>query len=145
MEEIARGISKLQPVEYRLQLIPGPVTVINDGFNSNPAGAQAALEVLRSFPGRKIVVTPGMVELGEEEEALNEEFGRDLAVSADFVILVGEKRTAPIRRGMLGVEFPEENIFTVKSLEQATGVLGHLSVPGDVVLFENDLPDNYSE
>ena len=145
MEEIARGISKLQPVEYRLQLIPGPVTVINDGFNSNPAGAQAALEVLRSFPGRKIVVTPGMVELGEEEEALNEEFGRDLAVSADFVILVGEKRTAPIRRGMLEVEFPEENIFTVKSLEQATGVLGHLSVPGDVVLFENDLPDNYSE
>lgn len=145
MEEIARGIEKLTPVEYRLQLIPGPVTVINDGFNSNPAGARAAMEVLRSFPGRKIVVTPGMVELGDEEEALNEEFGRDMAVSTDFAILVGEKRTAPIKRGMMALEFPEENIFTVNTLAQATDVLGHLTVPGDVVLFENDLPDNYTE
>jgi len=145
MEQIAEAVSRLQPVEYRLQLIPGPVTVINDAFNSNPEGAKVAMEVIRSFPGRKIVVTPGMVELGEEEEALNEAFGRDIAVSADFAILVGEKRTAPIRRGLLNAGFPQESIFTVHTLAQATEVLGHLTQPGDVVIFENDLPDNYTE
>lgn len=145
MAQIAEGIAKLQPVEHRLQLIPGPVTVIDDAFNSNPEGARAAMEVLRSFDGRRIVITPGMVELGEEEESQNEEFGREIACSADFAILVGKKRAIPIRRGILSLEFPPENIFVVSNLDQATQVLAHLSVPGDVVLFENDLPDNYNE
>ena len=146
LREIAAGIKKLQPVEHRLQLIPGgAVTVIDDAFNSNPAGAKAAMEVLRSFPGRKIVVTPGMIELGEKEAELNEEFGKEMAYSTDFAILVGQKRSEPIKRGMLSLEFPEENIFVVNSLDQATAVLSHLSAPGDVVLFENDLPDNYNE
>lgn len=145
MAEIAEAVSKLQPVEYRLQLIPGPVTVINDGFNSNPEGAKVAMEVIRSFPGRKIVVTPGMIELGEEEEALNEAFGKDIAVSADFAVLIGEKRTEPIKRGLLNAGFPEEGLFTVNTLAQATEVLGHLTQPGDVVIFENDLPDHYTE
>jgi UDP-N-acetylmuramoyl-tripeptide--D-alanyl-D-alanine ligase len=145
MAQIAEAVAKLQPVEYRLQLIPGPVTVINDGFNSNPEGAKVAMEVIRSFPGRKIVVTPGMVELGAEEEALNEAFGKDIAVSADFAVLIGEKRTEPIKRGLLNAGFPEDGIFTVNTLAQATEVLGHLTQPGDVVIFENDLPDNYTE
>jgi UDP-N-acetylmuramoyl-tripeptide--D-alanyl-D-alanine ligase len=145
MEQIAEAVSKLEPVEYRLQLIPGPVTVINDGFNSNPEGAKVAMEVIRSFPGRKIVVTPGMVELGDEEEALNEAFGKDIAISADFAVLIGEKRTEPIKRGLVNAGFPQESIFTVNTLAQATEVLGHLTQPGDVVIFENDLPDNYTE
>ncbi len=145
MAEIAEAVSKLEPVEYRLQLIPGPVTVINDGFNSNPEGAKVAMEVIRSFPGRKIVVTPGMIELGEEEEALNEAFGKDIAVSADFAVLIGEKRTEPIKRGLLNAGFPREGLFTVNTLAQATEVLGHLTQPGDVVIFENDLPDHYTE
>lgn len=119
--------------------------MIDDAFNSNPEGARAAMEVLRSFDGRRIVITPGMVELGEEEESQNEEFGREIACSADFAILVGKKRAIPIRRGILSLEFPPENIFVVSNLDQATQVLAHLSVPGDVVLFENDLPDNYNE
>jgi len=91
------------------------------------------------------VVTPGMIELGEEEETLNEQFGVDIGNTADFAILVGEKRTAPIKRGILSTGFDEQNIFTVNSLAVASEVLGHLTVPGDVVIFENDLPDNYNE
>ena len=64
---IARGIGKIAPIEHRLQLLPSGngVTVIDDAFNANPAGFAAAMEVLRGFPGRKIVLTPGLVELGE--------------------------------------------------------------------------------
>jgi UDP-N-acetylmuramoyl-tripeptide--D-alanyl-D-alanine ligase len=144
MEQIAAGIEKLQPVEHRLQLIQGHVTVIDDAFNANPAGTKAALEVLKSFaPARRIIVTPGMIELGAEEEALNEVFGRDIAGTADIAILVGKGRVEPIKRGLLQAGFAQDCIVQVNTLNDATVKLPLYTAPGSVVLFENDLPDNY--
>lgn len=148
MELIAIGIEKLQPVEHRLQLIHGQggLTVIDDAFNANPSGTKAAMEVLRSFaPARRIVVTPGMIELGAEEEALNEEFGRDIAASADIAILVGKARVEAIRRGLLGAGFDESCVVQAQSLQDASDRLPLYTAPGCVVLFENDLPDNYDK
>ena len=145
MEEIARGVSKLELVEHRLQLIPGAggKVVIDDAFNSNPAGAARAMEVLASFSGLRCVVTPGMVELGEREEELNREFGRQMARACEAAILLGKKRSAPIREGLIEAGFDEKSIFVVDSLEAAMPILGALGA--DVTLFENDLPDNYAE
>lgn len=146
LEEIARGIAKLKPVEHRLQLIPGNgMTIIDDAFNSNPQGAMAALEVLKGFPGRRIIITPGMVELGDREEELNHQFGKAMAGSTDIVLLVGKKHTQPIYKGLTEAGFPEEAIHRVSSLDESTRVLHDLARAGDVVLYENDLPDNYSE
>lgn len=146
LRQIARGISRLTPVEHRLQLIPSPgVTIIDDAFNSNPRGAEAALNVIRAFPGRRIIITPGMVELGEEEAAFNRSFGQKMAGAVDVAILVGRRHTQPIRDGLMEAGFPEENIHSVASLEEAAALLRQLGRPGDVALFENDLPDNYSE
>jgi UDP-N-acetylmuramoyl-tripeptide--D-alanyl-D-alanine ligase len=144
MEEIARGIGKLEPVEHRLQLVPtgNGVTVIDDAFNSNPAGGRAAMEVLKSFPGRKIVVTPGLVELGDAEEAENEAFGRAMAGAADIAILVARNSEA-MKKGLLEEGFDEGSVFVTGKLSEATEVLGKLTRVGDVVLFENDLPDHY--
>ncbi|MDL2258284.1 UDP-N-acetylmuramoyl-tripeptide--D-alanyl-D-alanine ligase [Eubacteriales bacterium OttesenSCG-928-K08] len=145
LEQIASGISNVQPVEHRLQLIEGPVTVIDDAFNANPAGTKAAMEVLRAFaPANRVVVTPGMVELGDEEEALNEAFGKDIASAADVVILVGQQRVEPIFRGLIAAGFDEGNILRAQNLAQVTKMLPQYAPPGSVVLFENDLPDNYS-
>ena len=63
----------------------------------------------------------------------------------DYAILVGPKHTEPIRTGMIEAGFDEEHIFTVKDLTEATSELRKLGRSGDVVLFENDLPDNYNE
>ncbi|MGI6235991.1 MAG: Mur ligase family protein [Candidatus Excrementavichristensenella sp.] len=147
MEEIARGISKAQPVEHRLQLIPGArdITIIDDAFNSNPVGASAALEVLNAFPGRHLIVTPGMVEQGKKEWDINYRFGVQLASVCDLAILVGPKRTEPIRQGALHGGMAREDVISVADLSEATAVLGRVGRSGDVVLFENDLPDNYSE
>ena len=147
LAQVARGIGKLEPVEHRLQLIPsaGGTTVIDDAFNSNPRGAEAALNVLKDFPGRRIIVTPGMVELGSEEAEYNRQLGRFMADKTDLAILVGKKHTRPIAEGLREAGFPEEKIYPVGSLREATEKLGALGLPGDVVLFENDLPDNYSE
>jgi len=145
--EIAQGVARCQPVEHRLELLNGGggVTIIDDAFNANPVGAKAALRVLKHFPGRRIVITPGMVELGGEEAAFNRAFGEQMAESVDVAILVGRRHTQPIVDGLLAKEFPQEKIHVVSSLDESTKVLHAMMQAGDVVLYENDLPDNYSE
>ena len=147
LRQIARGIAKLTAVEHRLQLIerPNGITVIDDAFNANPRGTSAALKVLSAFPQRRIIVTPGMVELGNDEAAFNRTFGEEMAACVDIAILVGPKHTSPIREGLLSRGFPAEQVITVASLEEAAAQLGQIARSGDTVLFENDLPDNYSE
>lgn len=147
-EEIKRGIENIEPIPHRLNIInPGTgIIIIDDAFNSNPIGAKAALEVLSQFKeGRKIIVTPGMVELGAMEVEANTEFGTNIGKVCDYVILVGEKRTKPIYDGLMEVNYNKDNIFIVNTLDEATTYIQKIARPKDVVLFENDLPDNYSE
>ncbi|MDD4797393.1 MAG: UDP-N-acetylmuramoyl-tripeptide--D-alanyl-D-alanine ligase [Eubacteriales bacterium] len=146
LEDIAAGIAKVQPVEHRLELIPtaNGVAVIDDAFNSNPAGTRAALDVLATFPGRKIVVTPGLVELGDAQEEENRAFGQAMAAVADIAILVAGNAPS-IRQGLLDGGFDADHIVVTGSLEQASAALGGLTRAGDVVLFENDLPDHYEK
>ena len=148
LNEIKRGISNLEAVEHRLQLIDNGlgILVIDDAFNSNPDGAKAALDVLNSFTDkRKIIVTPGMVELGDIEETENFKFGEQIACVCDIAILIGKKRTLPIYQGMKKHNFNEDNLYVVNSLNEATEILKSLTKVNDVVLFENDLPDTYDE
>jgi UDP-N-acetylmuramoyl-tripeptide--D-alanyl-D-alanine ligase len=148
LDEIANGIKKVEPVEHRLSLMNtnNGTIVIDDAFNSNPVGFRAALDVLCEFKDhRKIIITPGMVELGDIEVKENEKIGHEMAKVVDFAILVGKKRTEPIYRGLIAEGFNKENIFPVSTLTEATEVLAQISKSGDVILFENDLPDNYNE
>ena len=144
MDQIAEGIAALLPVEHRLQIIPtgNGVTVIDDAFNSNPVSARAALEVIDTFPGRRIIVTPGLVELGQREQEENIAFGRAMAPVVTVAILVARNAEA-MKRGLLEAGFLPDNIITTGTLAQASAALGHLTQAGDVVLFENDLPDHY--
>ena len=137
----------LIPVEHRLQLLrsAGGITVIDDAFNTNPRSSKTALQVLGMFEGRKILVTPGMVELGDMESQYNREFGKNIYGNADYVFLVGKKHTAPIREGLTEAGFDENAICTVSSLNEAIEQMNAMLQPGDVVMYENDLPDHYSE
>lgn len=147
-KQIKSGIAKIQPVEHRLQIIPtnNGITVIDDAFNSNPVGSKMALDVISEISGgSKIIITPGMVELGKEEYNLNKEFGKHIAKTCDFAILVGPKRSEPIVAGLREAGFAEEKIIITKNLNEATGKIGLFAKLGDIVLFENDLPDNYNE
>ena len=151
LDEIREAFEALEPVPHRLQLLPGAagVTVIDDSFNANPEGAKAALEVLTDFvsekDGKKVLVTPGMVELGELEYEENKRFGLEASKVCDLVILVGPTRTTPILDGLKNANYPEQHIYVVNNLDEAQQHLTKLVGPGDVVLFENDLPDNYNE
>ena len=144
LTELRGPIAALRPVEHRLQIIEGTggVTVIDDAFNSNPEGAAAALDVLKAMPGeRKVVVTPGIIELGPLQAEANEEFGRHAAAVADKLIVVAKTNREAIVRG--ASQAGDGKVIAVDSLAEAQQELKALLRPGDVVLFENDLPDQY--
>ena len=147
LEEIRVAIANVAPVPHRLQLTSseGNVTIIDDSFNANPVGAKAALEVLTEIQGgKKVLVTPGMVELGEREYEENKRLGEHAADVCDLVILVGPRRTTPILDGLKAAQYPNQQIIVALNLEEVKQHLATQVQAGDVVLFENDLPDNYS-
>ena len=147
IKELQNGVKMVQPVEHRLELKKlGNFYQIDDAYNSNPVGAKSALDVLKMMDGKKVVVTPGMIELGKKEKELNKEFGKQIAEVADEVILVGEKRTQPIKEGLLEKKYKEKNIHVLNDVRDAYTLINKLKGKEDLyALFENDLPDTYTE
>ncbi len=145
--QIQMAVSQLKPVEHRLKIVSNAdgITVIDDAFNTNPVSSKSALDVLRMFPPKRIIITPGMVELGTEEAKYNREFGEYMADCVDIAFLVGKKHTEPIREGLLAKGFDAANIHSCSTLDEAIATLKGIAAPGDTVMYENDLPDSYSE
>ncbi len=142
---ILDAIEKLEPVPHRMELLHGNgVTIIDDSFNSNPDGAAAALDTLALFDMRKVVLTPGLVELGGSEREENFKLGVHMGQVADLVLLVGAKRTDPIRRGLAESGFHGE-IHIYDSLSDAEEDFKNRLRVGDALLILNDLPDIYDE
>lgn len=137
----------IEPVEHRLELKQqGDLFIIDDAFNSNPIGAKNAVEILGQFKtGRRIIITPGMVELGDIEYEENKKFGNAIAeANLDLVILVGEERAKPIQEGIEEKAESTENVKVVNSLFEANDIAREFAKAGDVILYENDLPDVYN-
>lgn len=143
---VAFAIKKLEPVQHRLdvKVHPNGVTVIDDAFNSNPVGSKMALEVLKGIEGqRKIIITPGMIELGEKQEYYNTLLGEQIADSVDYAILVGKNITLPIMKGLKNKNYPDNQIYVAQNFKDAVNHLSTMTRSGDVLLYENDLPDTY--
>lgn len=138
-EQIVACAERLKPVPHRLEVIrANGVIVIDDSYNANIESVKSAAEVLKAFDGKKIVVTPGIVECGDNGEALNERAGKILAQAADEIIAVGYN--APfIANGAKGIK----RVSEVKNLEGAKELLQAKLGRGDAVLFLNDLPDKF--
>ena len=139
-------VRKIIPVPHRLELIEaGAITIIDDTYNSNPAGCKEALKALALFDGCKILITPGMIELGSRQDACHHEFGVDAASVCDFVVLVGEERTRSIHKGLVDSGFPPERVYVVPGIKEAMDKAHALRSDAGrkIILLENDLPDNY--
>ena len=140
---------QIEQIEHRLSVkrTAGGVTIVDDAYNSNPLGAKMALEVLRNFRrmegGRRIVVTPGFVELGERQAELNRELGREIATACDIAIVVNKTNREAISAGITEQGFDLSNLIKVDSFAEASARLAQMLRAGDVVLYENDLPDSF--
>jgi UDP-N-acetylmuramoyl-tripeptide--D-alanyl-D-alanine ligase len=147
---MAAALRQTRPPEHRLQpmTLPTGGTYLDDGYNGNPQGIVGALEVLGSYaPRRRIVITPGLIEMGKDRAQYHEAIGRAAAEHVDVAFLVGPKQTADIRAGMLAAGFPTDNVHTVRSLDEARDRITEMHGwdAGNAVLVANDLPDQFDE
>ena len=146
IKNMKASIREIQSVEHRLQLIPhGNLTIIDDSYNANPISSKLALETLAEFEGIKIIVTPGLIELGEKEKKYNFEFGQYITEVCDYIFLVGEDHSKEVLEGIHSRKFNKKKIFVVRTPEEAVKKANKYAVKDRViVLLENDLPDNYN-
>lgn len=146
--KIKKAVKQILPVKHRMEVkrMPNGVTIIDDAFNSNPVGSKEALKVLSLWEeGMKYIITPGMIELGEQEDELNYAFGLEMAKVCDFIYLVGVKQTRSIQKALVDSGLSEDNYKVCINLQEANDHLSQKIKAGDVVLYENDLPDTYLE
>ncbi len=145
LDEMKIPVRRLASVPHRMEMKDhGDVTIIDDAYNSNPVGSKAAVETLAMFDGCRILVTPGMVELGKDEEEYNYRFGTYAAKACDYIALVGEKHTAPIYKGIIDSGFESSRVQVFSKVGEAIDYAYAIKAEGHkYILLENDLPDNY--
>ena len=144
---LRRRLSDLPTVAHRLEPVaqPGGSWILDDTYNSNPAGAamavRRAVELAGRSGGRAHVVTPGMVELGEVQSERNEQLAADIgAAGVATLVVVGRTNGKALVAGASG---SGTEVVQASDRAAAVALVGLRSTPGDVVLFENDLPDHY--
>ena len=146
MEDIVGAIRTLEPIEHRLQLTVEDLNVIDDTLNEDPDSAFEALRVLSQMPGRRIVVSPGLNGLHQQEAEVNYALGTVMADSADTVILVGTRNSQrSMRRGLIQSGFSRSNLHAVDDMDDASELLEEISEHGDTVLFESRVPEYEEE
>ncbi len=163
---ILKGIEKLDPIPHRLEIVKGgKATIIDDSYNSNFEGFCQALEVLNMFDGRKIVVSPGVVELGNKQYETNFQLGEMVFEVADIFVIMNKTNKEALSQGakkyLLNSKNKDKNtqktqkivkkikknnkkqVFFANTRAEQVNILKNILQDGDVVLFENDLPDNF--
>ena len=144
--EITHGVVMTRSIAHRLAPFStaNGVLVIDDSYNGNPDGAREAVRVLARFKNRrKLYITPGLVEMGKMSAEIHRTIGRKLATVADIVILIKNSATAYIAEGLASANFKKQNIIWFASAHEAHAALPAILKSEDIVLFQNDWPDNY--
>ena len=143
-KSIVSTISSLLPVPHRLQLLENPFcTIIDDSYNSNLLGARQACECLKLFKGKKIVVSPGLVEQGDKQYELNFKLGKMIAGCCDEFVIMNEVNKTALTKGALAGGLKKGKLHYAYSRSEQKQILKTLQEKSCVVLFENDLPDNF--
>ena len=146
LRDIAGRIRGLRPAESRLaaETTASGITIINDAYSANPAGVVSALKVLRLHDtGKRLLITPGMVELGALQDSENHKLGLLAAESATDIILIGKNQTAAIFSAIQSTDFDQSRLQVLDALDDAVSWYQLNLRAGDSVLFLNDLPDTY--
>lgn len=141
----AAALSTLVPVNNRLQISRDDEKIyIHDAYNSNPDGFVSALNVLKQIPARKrILMTPGMIELADQNLDMHHKVGSHAAKVCDLAILVGRTNRESLSLGLMTGGFRQDQIIIAEHRSEAFEKLATIMEKGDAVLIENDLPDLY--
>ncbi|MCR5787720.1 MAG: UDP-N-acetylmuramoyl-tripeptide--D-alanyl-D-alanine ligase, partial [Bacilli bacterium] len=140
------AVKKVTPVEHRLQLKKYlNMHLIDDAYNANPDGCKMALDVLNMMPGKRIVISSGMIELGNLSDSLHLDLGKYMSDKTDEVILIGKEQTKYIYKGLIDSNYNKENIHVLNNIMDAFSLLNKLGDKDTYVLLQSDLPDIFNE
>lgn len=147
ISDLQKSVKKVMPVEHRLCMKKYyDINLIDDAYNANPQGCEMAVDVLSKMPGKKMIITSGMIELGSKSYEKNKELGIQIAANhIDEVILVGENQTKPIQDGLKASGYKEENIHIVNDVMKSFDLIRELKEKDTYVLLQSDLPDAFNE
>jgi len=145
-EQIRRGVAKILDIPHRLELkrLTSGDLLIDDAYNSNVEGFRNALEVLKGYKRKRIVVTPRIIDLGKDSEIVNAEIGYEIAKVADEVVIIKETNKKALLRGLVSCEFNKNHTYYAKSFKEAQKKYGEFLDGNSIILLENDLPENYT-
>ena len=142
IDKLIIAVKKVKPVEHRLELKKmGNINIIDDAYNANPDGTKMALDVLYSMKGKKIVISSGMIELGEKSYELNKELGAYMK-HCDEVILLGKDLTKPVYDGLMSVKYDKKKVYLLKNINEAIELIKNEK--DAYVLIQSDLPDIFN-
>ncbi len=144
-EDIIKEVENIETVAHRLQLLSYDKDnlIIDDAYNSNPKGARNAIDVLKTFDGyKKIIITPGMVELNDKQDLENEDFAKYAGEVVDYAIVVGHTNKIPLKNGF-EKSMTDEKVICIDKVEDAISFVRESIEGKKVILLENDLSDNY--
>lgn len=146
MEKTIRAVDNCRQIEHRLEIkeING-YTFIDNAFNSNPVSSKHSLDVLKMMEGDRIIVTPGLIDLGTQEYEYNKEFGRYMLGRTDMVMLIGPKQTEAIREGLKEVNYDANKVLVFNTVKEAFSYIYQNVSRDATILLENDLPDAFSK
>lgn len=146
IDTLKLSVQKVESISHRLELKQyDNYTIIDDAFNSNIEGFGHALDILGHFTNRRVIITPGIIELGDKHYAINHRLAQTIAPVCDYVVLVGKKQTEPIYEGLMEADYPKDNIFITNDFQVGLQQVINLFKRDFTLLIENDLPDNYTE
>lgn len=145
ISEIRERAKLLLPTPHRLEVRKqGNITIIDNTFNTNPQSSKASLKLLSKYPAvQRIIITPGLVELGKDAPKENKEFAKAAAKVVDEFVIVGGTTRLHLLNGLEDSNFPKSKIHLVNSTQEGIQLLSTIAKPNSVVLLENDLPDQY--
>ncbi len=145
MHRIQSACKHLRYVEHRLEVKNmGNYTLLDDAYNSNPQGAYYALQVLAQMDGRRILMTPGFLDLGEETTTAHQQYAKQMSTCADEILLIGKTATRDIYDALCKLHYPMDHLYVVQTTKDAFQLLQKIVSDGDCVLIENDFPDAFN-
>jgi len=145
MHRIQSACKHLRYVEHRLEVKNmGNYTLLDDAYNSNPQGAYYALQVLAQMDGRRILMTPGFLDLGEETTTAHQQYAKQMSTCADEILLICKTATRDIYDALCKLHYPMDHLYVVQTTKDAFQLLQKIVSDGDCVLIENDFPDAFN-
>ena len=132
--EINEALTTLPQVEHRLQKIEanGKI-IIDDSFNGNLEGMLEAINISSNYNGRKVIITPGLVESTVSANIL---LAKEIDKVFDFVIITGT-----LNANILKANINEDKVFVLKDKTMLETTLARTTKSGDLILFANDAPN----